>query len=134
MPDEIKCIAAEVSAARSELKARPLARLVEKTQQSETVTSAITALLQLCERSFIGKQDLMLHAQAMLDLLSEALDQAKAVQADPCKMGWIIDLDYKPIRHRVGLLLDLIGYLPMEEAGPVRAATARHIGKPMASY
>ncbi|MCU1308061.1 MAG: hypothetical protein JWN45_2756 [Acidobacteriaceae bacterium] len=120
--DEVKCIAREVRGARSELKAQPLARLIEKTQDSETVTNAITALLQLCERSFIGRQDLMPHAQTLLGLCSEALDQSKPVQADPCKMEWIIDPDYKPIRHRAGLLLDIIGYLPTEEAGPVLRA------------
>ena len=103
MADEVKSIAGEVRGARSELKAQPLARLVEKTQDPDTVTDAIAVLLQLCERSFVGGKDLMPHTQTLLGLFGEAFNHAKLLQGDPRKMEWIIDPAYKPIRHRAGL-------------------------------
>jgi hypothetical protein len=119
VPDEIKSIVGEIRGARSDLRAQPLARLVAMTADHEAKTDVIAALLRLCECNFIGRESLLPHEQTLLNLCQEALDEATPLQGDPHKMEWIIIPDYGPIRFRTGLLLDVVGYLPMDSARPV---------------
>lgn len=116
LSDEVKRIAGEVRRAPSVEREQPLARLVGMALDADSQTEAISGLLELCERKQLDPIDLQPHAQTLIGLCRDGLNEAKPLQGDPRKMEWIIDPDYSPVRYRTGLLLNLVGYLPGEPA------------------
>jgi hypothetical protein len=119
--DETKRIVGEITAARSDLRTQPLACLIAMTEEEDQAarTDAIAELLRLCERNFIGRENLLPHEKTLLNLCRAMLHEAEPLQADPQKMEWRADPAYASIRYRTGLLLDVIGYLPIDNAGAV---------------
>jgi hypothetical protein len=114
LSDEVKRVLGEVRRAPSVEREQPLALLIGMALDADSQTEAISGLLELCERKQLDPIDLQPHAQTLIGLCRDGLNEAKPLQGDPRKREWIVDPDYSPIRYRTGLLLDLIAYLPGE--------------------
>ena len=84
---------------------------------------ALAACLDLCVEGSLTRDDLEPHASTILDSWRAVFEQVKPMQQSALKLDWMLDEDYSGLRNRAGILLDLMGYLPMEVAeNPLREA------------
>lgn len=95
-------------------KAAILAQLMMAPQTDEERDDAMAACIDLCSEGVITKELLTYHAERTLDRWAELLPLVQSRQKNPAKCDWILDDTYKPLRRRGGILLDLMGYLPIE--------------------
>jgi len=102
-------------------RASELTKLLDLANSDELRHEALVACLNLCSEDVIRNQDLEPHAPMILEYWRDAFERASPMQGLAGKMEWKVEPDYSEIRHLAGLLLDLMGYLPIQQVeNPLR--------------
>jgi hypothetical protein len=100
-------------------------RLVSAAQNQADRDEALLVCIDLCHDRSIAKDTLTPHSQTILAFWSEYVQTALPLQKGPYRLDWILESDYSSVRRSGGILLDLMGYLPMDLAeNSLRAAFA----------
>jgi hypothetical protein len=97
-----------------------IAQLMIDVPNKEERDDAMGACVDLCADGVITKGLLAPHTETILARWAEFFLIVQPLQKDPSKLNWILDDDYKPLRRRGGILLDLMGYLPESAEAPLR--------------
>ena len=90
-----------------------VSRLVSVAQDPNERDEAMLACVEMSQKQIISKDDLASHAQSILAFWSIYFQTLRPLQQDPSKLDWIIEDRYMPLRRGSGILLDLMGYLPI---------------------
>jgi hypothetical protein len=96
-------------------RAAEFTKLVDSASSDELRHEFLVACLNLCSEEVIRRQDIEAHAPAILEYWRDAFEGASALQGLADKLDWKIDPDYSEVRLAAGLLLDLMGYLPIQQ-------------------
>jgi hypothetical protein len=112
---EVDQLAQRIRRLRPEDRASALTRLLELAGVDETQTEALAACLDLSTDRVLREEDLEPHSSTILGFWADVFGRAKPMQGSSDKMEWKIDPDYAPIRHSAGVILDLMGYLPIQQ-------------------
>ena len=92
-----------------------ITKLLGSANSSELRSEALLAFLELCTGRVLQGPDLEAHVPSILCFWSDAFDRARPMQGQANKIEWKIDEDYSEVRHSAGILLDLMGYLPIHQ-------------------
>jgi hypothetical protein len=75
---------------------------------------ALFACVELLKDGAIDKDGIEPQTNAILALWAECFSEVLRLQKNPAHLDWIVEEDYLAVRRRGCILLDLMGYLPME--------------------
>jgi hypothetical protein len=112
---EIDQLAKEIRRRPAENRAVGLMKLLDLADSSASQSEVLVAVLDLCTDGTLQGIDLDPHAATFLRLWKDIFDRARSMQGPPEKQEWKIDDDYSEVRRAAGILLDLIGYLPIQQ-------------------
>ncbi|MGA8087634.1 MAG: hypothetical protein WCA10_10025 [Terracidiphilus sp.] len=114
---EIKRLKQEASQLPAEQRRGAISDLLSAAQNRDDRDEALLACIDLCHDRSIIKDALTPHSQTILAFWSEYVHTVLPLQKDPHKLDWIIpENGYSSVRRSGGILLDLMGYLPMDLA------------------
>ena len=99
----------------AEDRASELTKLLDLANSDESRHEALVACFNLCSEDVLRKQDIEPHAPTILGYWRDAFERANPMQGLAEKLEWKIDPDYAEVRLVAGLLLDLMGYLPIQQ-------------------
>jgi hypothetical protein len=96
-------------------RASELTKLLDLASSDELRHEALVACLNLCNEGVLRKQHIEAHAPTILEYWRDVFKRADPMQGPADKLEWKIDGDYSEVRLAAGLLLDLMGYLPIQQ-------------------
>jgi hypothetical protein len=111
---EIKQLVQSISKLPAEQRGSAVKRLINLACDGEFRSEVFVACLNLCMKGVLRGEDFEPYISSILNSWADVLDQARSMQGSAEELEWRIDEDYAEVRSFSGLLLDLMGYLPIE--------------------